>query len=89
MDLAAQLAPTVQLDGFDISNSLFPHPSKLPGNVSLTLMDSFGEVPDEMIGKYDVVHLRLWCCVVKRNDPRQLISHVTKLLRKLFIIVFL
>lgn len=58
MDLASQLPATTVLDGFDISDGQFPHESTLPSNVKLSVMDSFDEVPDEFVGKYDVVHLR-------------------------------
>ncbi|KAF5134689.1 hypothetical protein E5D57_005325 [Metarhizium anisopliae] len=32
----------------------------LPQNVSLKQLDSLGDVPTELQGRYDVVHLRMW-----------------------------
>lgn len=80
LDLASQLPQTIWLDGYDLSDGQFPHKSALPANVSLNTMDAFGDVPPELVGKYDVVHLRFWCCVVKANNPGGLIRHAMKLL---------
>ncbi|KAJ0375158.1 hypothetical protein COL922a_014199 [Colletotrichum nupharicola] len=44
-------------------------------------MDSFGDVPEELVGKYDVVHLRLWCCVVTGGNPSKLIQGAMRLLK--------
>jgi hypothetical protein len=82
LDLADQLPQTVQLDGYDISDSQYPSQGALASNMSLGVLDSFGDVPPHLTGKYDVVHLRFWCCVVKGNDPSLLIRHAMNLLSK-------
>lgn len=69
-----------QLDGFDLSGDQFPHKSTWPANVKFSTLDAFGEVPEGFIHKYDVVHLRFWCCVVRNNDPSGLIRHAERLL---------
>ncbi|KAL7941077.1 S-adenosyl-L-methionine-dependent methyltransferase [Trichoderma barbatum] len=81
LDVASQCPPTIQLDGFDISGDQFPHKSALPNNVTLSIMDAFGQVPEELHGKYDVVHMRLWSCIIRSNETDQLIHHVTQLLK--------
>ncbi|KAL3448435.1 S-adenosyl-L-methionine-dependent methyltransferase [Aspergillus insuetus] len=81
LELAPQLPSTVLLDGFDISDNLFPHQSLLPDNLKFGVMDSFGDVPEDLVGKYDVVHLRLWCCVVTEGDPSTLIQSAMRLLK--------
>ncbi|KAJ2976261.1 hypothetical protein NQ176_g5053 [Zarea fungicola] len=81
LDLASQVPPTVQLDGYDLSSSQFPHKSILPHNVTFSILDAFGDVPAELVGKYDVVHMRFWCCIVKGNDPTKLIRHAAALLK--------
>lgn len=80
LDLGSELAETVQLDGYDISESQWPHEKLLPSNISLKKLNSLEAVPKELQGKYDVVHLRFWCCIVKGNDPRKLIQHALDLL---------
>jgi hypothetical protein len=82
LELAPQLPSTVLLDGFDISDNLFPHQSLLPDNLRFGVMDSFGDVPEDLIRKYDVVHLRLWCCVVTGGDPSKLIQGAMRLLSR-------
>ncbi|KAL3456694.1 S-adenosyl-L-methionine-dependent methyltransferase [Aspergillus heterothallicus] len=81
LELASQLPPTVRLHGFDISDRLFPHDSLLPSNVKLGVMDSLSEAPTQLVGEYDVVHLRLWCCVVTGGDPSRLIRGALALLK--------
>lgn len=80
LDLASQVPPTVQLDGYDLSSDQFPHKSILPSNMTFSTLDAFSDVPAELAGKYDVVHMRFWCCVVKGNDPSKLIHHAAALL---------
>ncbi|CEL01801.1 hypothetical protein ASPCAL01379 [Aspergillus calidoustus] len=81
LELAPQLPSSILFDGFDISDNLFPHHSLLPSNIRFGVMDSFGDVPEELVGKYDVVHLRLWCCVVTGSDPSKLIQGAMRLLK--------
>ena len=80
LDLAENLPKTVQLDGYDISDSQYPSQAGLGNNVSLNVLDAFGDVPHHLVGMYDVVHLRFWCCVVKGDDPTHLIRHAMNLL---------
>ncbi|KFZ09187.1 hypothetical protein V501_05678 [Pseudogymnoascus sp. VKM F-4519 (FW-2642)] len=70
LDLAEHLPKTIQLDGYDISSSQYPSEAVLADNISLNVLDAFGDVPPHLAGKYDVVHLRFWCCVVKGDDPK-------------------
>ncbi|UKZ82806.1 hypothetical protein TrVFT333_010604 [Trichoderma virens FT-333] len=58
LDVATQVPPTVQLDGFDISDEQFPHKSNVPDNVNFRITDALSKVPDDLLGKYDVVHIR-------------------------------
>lgn len=48
--------------------------------MSLNIMDAFNDVPEQLRGVYDVVHLRLWCCIVTGNNVQALINHATQLL---------
>ena len=86
LDLVRQLPSTVQLYGFDISSSQFPHPNYLPANVKLEVLDSLRvDPPEELLGSFDIVHLRLWLGVVMNGDPSALLTHALKLLRMFFI----
>ena len=48
-------------------------------------LDAFAEVPDDLVGIYDVVHLRLFACVVKDNDPLPVLTNVLKMLSVFFL----
>ena len=52
----------------------------MPKNVSREVFDVFGEIPDELVGKFDVVHIRFSLCVIRRNDPEPLLKNLIKML---------
>ncbi|RFU29636.1 hypothetical protein B7463_g6716, partial [Scytalidium lignicola] len=49
LDLAENLPSSVQLDGYDISDSQYPSQAFLPNNVSLNVLDAFGDVPPHLV----------------------------------------
>ncbi|KAL2820930.1 S-adenosyl-L-methionine-dependent methyltransferase [Aspergillus cavernicola] len=81
LDLASQVPQGTQLHGYDLSDEQFPHESLWPSNTTFNKLDAFGEVPDHLVEQYDVVHLRMWCCIVKNNDTARLIGHAIRLLK--------
>ncbi|MCJ1399509.1 hypothetical protein MMC11_002711 [Xylographa trunciseda] len=70
IEVSKTLPPSAQLDGFDISGDQFPPAEWLPSNVTLSTADAFAPIPEDMVGKYDVVHLRMMVIVVK--GPKEL-----------------
>ncbi|KAJ5237744.1 hypothetical protein N7489_007835 [Penicillium chrysogenum] len=80
-DVTRQLPSTVQLHGFDISDSQFPPKDLWPQNVTLGLLDSLVDPPEPLVGQYDVVHLRMWATNVRESDASSLISHVKQILK--------
>jgi SAM-dependent methyltransferase len=72
--------PESRLDGFDIDLAQAPHAKWLPDNLYLRQWDMLGDVPDDMVGIYDIVHVRLVMLVIKDNDPVPLIKNLCKLL---------
>lgn len=81
MDIAHQLPNSTELDGIDISFGQCPPREWLPKNVTLRLADVFREVPDDLVEKYDVVHIRHFVCVVKGNDPTPLLRNLLRMLK--------
>jgi hypothetical protein len=72
----------VSLVGFDLHPVHFPAPANLPSNIKLGILDGFAEdVPDEHVGQYDVVHVRVFTAVVKNNDPGALVRNAFKMLK--------
>ena len=78
IDLSEQL-PLAQLDGFDISDSQFPPQQWLPSNVKLRTHDALAEVPNELVEKYDVIHLGL-LVLVAGDNPTILLNNAVKML---------
>ncbi|RDH31100.1 hypothetical protein BDQ94DRAFT_172541 [Aspergillus welwitschiae] len=80
-DFARGKPPSVDLHGFDISlDQVGPKPW-LPANIHMHIWNIFEDVPDEFIGYFDIVHVRLITVVVKNNDPRPILANLKKLLR--------
>ncbi|MCJ1416979.1 hypothetical protein MMC32_003318 [Xylographa parallela] len=82
IEVSKTLPPSTQLDGFDISGDQFPPAEWLPANVHLSTADAFAPVPEHMVGKYDVVHLRMMVIVVKGpKELEALMSNLVLLLK--------
>ena len=72
--------PEARLDGYDISAAQYPPEAWLPTKVTLSTLDIFQDVPIELEGQFDVVHLRAFLAVVKNNDPTPILQNLIKLL---------
>ncbi|KAL5364273.1 S-adenosyl-L-methionine-dependent methyltransferase [Aspergillus floccosus] len=81
LDVARAVPETVQLDGFDVSDSQFPPRRMWPPNVTMSALNSLQDPPLHLRGKYNVVHLRMWTCIIQQNDPTPLIRHAKSLLK--------
>ncbi|KAI2828072.1 hypothetical protein CBS147343_1949 [Aspergillus niger] len=76
------MAPyTLQLDGLDVDLKNAPAPEWVAPSISLRQWNIFDEVPDDLRGKYDVVHLRLLVLVVQESNPLPIIDKVFQLLK--------
>ena len=45
-------------------------------------LDALGEIPEHLIGIYDIVHLQLFQVVVKNNDPGPLLQNMLRILSR-------
>jgi len=72
--------PSAQLDGFDISKAQFPSKAWLPAQISLDELDITKPIPSSLEGKYDVVHLQLFLCVVQKDGPLTILKELSKML---------
>ena len=79
-ELASELPTTAVLDGFDISAGQYPPLNWYPKNVTLSTLDIFQPVPEELKGKYDVVHLRFFMCVANDDDVQVVVNHLAEML---------
>ena len=82
IEVLPHLPVSTQIDGFDISAEYYPAKEWLPPNVSLDLFDALGNVPEHLIGRYDVVHIRTFAAIVRDNDPTRLLENLIKMLSK-------
>lgn len=83
-DVQQQL-PYAQLDGFDNCVDQYPSKEWLPSNVSLKALDICEGIPEELLGAYDVVHVRHFLLVVK-DDPINLLKNLVALLSMLLLL---
>lgn len=67
------------LHGFDISSDQFPAE---PGDVNFTIHDITKPFPSEHLGRYDIVHLRLFVLALPESDMVKALTNVIGLLRK-------
>lgn len=72
----------VQLHGFDVSTVLFPHRAWLPKNITLSVLDLLKKPPEELRGKFDVVHVRLILSVIRSDGAERVIRNLKALLSK-------
>jgi len=89
VELSKTLPSTTQLDGFDIDLSQFPPKQWLPANVTMHKLDAFSAVPQDLVGKYDIVHLRLFIVLIKHNNPVPLLRNLISMLSKIDIRCFI
>lgn len=71
---------SAQFDGFDISLTQCPPPEWLPSNVSIRKLDILKLLPDELVGQYDIVNVRLFLCVIRNDDPVPVLTNLLKML---------
>ena len=74
--------PSAQLDGFDVSEEQYPSKAWLPAHISLSQLDITKDIPPNLEGTYDLVHVQLFLCVVQKDGPAAILRELYKLLSK-------
>jgi len=77
----------MSLDAFDITTDLIPHAKWRPENVSFQKLDIFKPIPEELKGKYDVVHIRFFLPVVGKTGPELAIKAALDMLSRCSILL--
>ncbi|KAF4988251.1 hypothetical protein FGRMN_9875 [Fusarium graminum] len=80
-DFANEVDSGARLDGFDIDNSKFLPSGDLPENVKLSLGDVFEPISKDLVGQYDLVHVRLLMVALKAGDWEPVAKNLMSLLR--------
>ena len=81
--MSEQFPSTAQCTGFDISLDQSPSQKWLPNNVRMRQWDIFHPPPSELLGTFDVVHVRHLHLVVKDNDVVSIVKNLRALLSTL------
>ena len=81
-ELKKEFPASVHLDGFDISDQQYPPASWYGENVSLSILDIFKPLPENLKGKYDVVHLRFFMTVASDDTIQIAVDNLTSMLSK-------
>ncbi|EAW07821.1 uncharacterized protein ACLA_025380 [Aspergillus clavatus NRRL 1] len=80
-DLTDTFPSTVQLDGLDVSFDATPPKDWLPSNVGLHHWDIKADVPEHLVGVYDIVHVRHFAFVLQQDDLKGVLENLLKLLK--------
>ncbi|KAJ5117424.1 hypothetical protein N7448_011056 [Penicillium atrosanguineum] len=80
-DVADILPVTCQLDGFDISDAMFPSKTVLPANVTFRRQNLLEKFPDDYLGKYDVVNVRVMVVALSFDEWEPAVRNLMTLLR--------
>ncbi|KGO45652.1 hypothetical protein PEX1_011060 [Penicillium expansum] len=80
-DLAAILPITCQLDGFDLSDVMFPRKNALPENITFHHQNLLAPFPDEYLGEYDVVNVRVMLVALSDVEWEPAVRNLMTLLK--------
>ncbi|KAE8143894.1 S-adenosyl-L-methionine-dependent methyltransferase [Aspergillus pseudotamarii] len=80
-DLAKRLPQTVQLDALDISFEATPPAEWLPSNIRTLVWDIKTDPPEDLIGVYDIVHIRHFTLVLIEEELENVLTRLLKLLK--------
>lgn len=69
------------LDGFDMDNTKFLDPSSLGKNVSFYVQNVLEPFPQNFLGKYDMVHVRLLMYGLKEGEWAPVLQNLVTLLK--------
>ena len=83
IELLESLPFQVQIDAIDIASTQFPPKPWLPHGMRTIVHDAYESFPEDMIGTYDVVHVRNWLCIWRDKTSEKLITNLVSLLSKL------
>lgn len=79
LDLSSQLDASAELVGLDNDITQVGPREWLPLNMKLREWNVFSDPPDDLVGKFDIVHIRLFIFVIE-DDPTLVLRRLIKLL---------
>ncbi|TVY44458.1 Methyltransferase ausD [Lachnellula cervina] len=73
--------PAANIDALDPDFSRVIASEWLPRNITLRSWSLFDKVREDMLGKYDLVHIRLTIPLIENQDPRPVLQSLKKMLK--------
>ncbi|KAK7740492.1 hypothetical protein SLS53_005335 [Cytospora paraplurivora] len=80
-DLRDSVDPSARLEGFDISFDAAPPTETLPSNVSFRHWDVKEELPEDLVGVFDIVHVRFFSFVLLVDQVPLVVERLFKMLK--------
>ncbi|KAF9883289.1 hypothetical protein FE257_003780 [Aspergillus nanangensis] len=80
IDVAREIS-TAQLEGLDTDLTRAPHTNWLPSNIHMRHWNMFEDVPPELEGKFDLVHIRLLVLVLSNVEIHKPLANFLKLVK--------
>jgi len=81
-ELSKRGISSVQYDGYDISDINFPSTAFLPSSITFTKLDLLTkDLPKEVLGAYDIVHIRALSNIIVNNDTKPVLSVIKAMLK--------
>jgi len=81
LGLARETEVQIRIDGLDINLAQAPLKQWLPPNVNLRTWNIFDDVPDDLVGQFDIVHVHLLLLVVENENAGSVVRNTGKLLK--------
>ncbi|KAF2837800.1 hypothetical protein M501DRAFT_995036 [Patellaria atrata CBS 101060] len=80
-ELPSGIKPHTKLYGFDVSLANFPAADNCSPEVHFAQLNAFDDVPENLTGIFDIVHIRVFSAVVRNNDSSPLIKNAARMLK--------
>ncbi|KAG6364263.1 hypothetical protein INS49_005862 [Diaporthe citri] len=81
LDARDSISPSARLDGFDISLDGVPPADTLPSNVKFRHWDLKEDLPEDLVGVFDIVHLRSLSFVLLNDQVPAAVERIVKMLK--------
>ncbi|KAK7723476.1 hypothetical protein SLS63_008889 [Diaporthe eres] len=81
LDARDLVAPSARLEGFDISLDGVPPADTLPSNVKFSHWDLKEDLPEDLVGVFDIVHLRSLSFVLLNDQVPAAVQRLFKMLK--------
>lgn len=79
-DVRESIDPLSHLLGLDISFDAAPPTETLPSNVSFRRWDVNQDLPEDLVGSFDIVHVRFFAFVLMNDQVQPVVERLFRML---------